>query len=116
MLGGSTDVAGTLDVHEMANVNGVMTMRALDDGLALPAGQTIKPAAGGYHLMLVDLTHPLKQGESVPMTLAFAKAGKVVVTFNVLGVGAQGPGAAGKPAMDGTGSGKMEMDHGKMKM
>ena len=112
LLGGSTDLAGKLDVHEMATVNGVMTMRALDGGLALPAGQTVKLAPGGYHLMLTDLKHPLKQGDSVSMTLAFQKAGKVTVMFNVLGVGAPGPDAA-KPT---DGGGKMEMDHSKMKM
>jgi copper(I)-binding protein len=113
LLGGKTDVAGKLGVHEMSSINGVMTMRALDGGLTLPAGQTVKLAPGGYHLMLTDLKQPLKQGDSVPMTLTFQKAGNVAVTFSVLGVGAQGP---GKPATEGAGGGKMEMDHSKMKM
>jgi periplasmic copper chaperone A len=105
----SADVAGSAGVHEMATVNGVMTMRPVEGGLVLPPATTVKLGPGGYHLMLTELKRPLKQGESVPMTLEFEKAGKVVVTFNVLGVGAPGPAGAAKPAMGG-------MDHGKMKM
>ena len=57
--------------------NGVMTMRPLDKGLAIEPGKTVKLAPGGYHLMLMDLKGPLKQGDKVPVTLEFEKAGKV---------------------------------------
>ena len=61
----------------MAMNNGVMTMRSLDKGLAIEPGKTVKLAPGGYHLMLMDLKSPLKQGDKVPLTLEFEKAGKV---------------------------------------
>ena len=116
LLGGSSDAAAKVDVHEMASNGGVMTMRALDDGLALPPGATVTLAPGGYHLMLNDIKKPLKQGDSMPITLKFEKAGDVAVTFNVLGVGAKGPDSAAKPAMAPMDKGDMKMDHGKMKM
>jgi copper(I)-binding protein len=100
LIGGSADVAGKVEVHEMAMNNGVMTMRPLDKGLAIEPGQTVKLAPGGYHLMMFDLKEPLKQGDKVPVTLEFEKAGKVKLSFDVQGIGAQGPGAA---------SGGMEM-------
>ena len=75
----------------MAMNNGVMTMRALDKGLAIEPGKTVKFAPGGYHLMLMDLKSPLKQGDKLPVTLEFEKAGKVKVAFDVQGVGAKGP-------------------------
>ena len=75
----------------MAMNNGVMTMRALDKGLAIEPGKTVKFAPGGYHLMLMDLKGPLKQGDKVPVTLEFEKAGKVKLAFDVQGVGAKGP-------------------------
>ena len=75
----------------MAMNNGVMTMRPLDKGLAIEPGKTVKLAPGGYHLMLMDLKSPLKQGDKLPVTLEFEKAGKVKVSFDVQGVGAQGP-------------------------
>jgi len=42
-------------------------------------------------LMMTDLKSPLKQGDKLPVTLQFEKAGKVQVTLDVLGVGAPGP-------------------------
>jgi copper(I)-binding protein len=91
LTGGSSDVAGRFEIHEMAMNNGVMTMRPLDKGLVIEPGKTVKLAPGGYHLMLMDLKSPLKQGDKVPLTLEFEKAGKVALSLDVQGVGAQAP-------------------------
>jgi copper(I)-binding protein len=91
LIGGSGDFAGKVEIHEMAMNNGVMTMRPLDKGLAIEPGKTVKLAPGGYHLMLMDLKTPLKQGDKVPLTLQFEKAGKVALSLDVEGVGAQAP-------------------------
>ena len=91
LVGGSGDIAGKIEIHEMAMNNGVMTMRPLDKGLAIEPGKTVKLAPGGYHLMLMDLKTPLKQGDKVPLTLEFEKAGKVTLSIDVQGVGAQAP-------------------------
>jgi copper(I)-binding protein len=45
--------------------------------------------------MMMDLKSPLKQGDRLPITLEFEKAGKVQVSFDVAGVGAQGPAGGG---------------------
>ena len=92
LVGGSGNIAGKVEVHEMAVNNGVMTMRPLDKGLAIEPGKTVKLAPGGYHLMMFDLKGPFKQGEKVPVTLEFEKAGKVALSLDVQGVGAQAPG------------------------
>ena len=111
LIGGAADVAAAVQVHEMTMNNGVMTMRPLDKGLVIEPGKTVKLSPGGLHLMLLDLKAPLKQGEKVPVTLEFEKAGKVSVTLDVQGVGAQGPANSG---------GQMDMkkmpDHSGMKM
>jgi len=112
LIGGSADVADKVQVHEMATTNGVMTMRPLDKGLSIEPGKTVKLAPGGHHLMLLDLKSPLKQGDQVPVTLEFEKAGKVKLTFDVQGVGAQGPGGAGNGPKDM----KKMPDHSGMKM
>lgn len=91
LIGVAGDVAGKVEIHEMAMNNGVMTMRPLDKGLAIEPGKTVKLAPGGYHLMLMDLKNPLKQGDKVPLTLEFEKAGKVALSLDVGGVGAQAP-------------------------
>jgi hypothetical protein len=95
LIGGSTDVADKVQVHEMATNNGVMTMRPLDKGLTIEPGKTVKLAPGGLHLMMLDLKSPLKQGDKLPVTLEFERAGKVKLSFDVQGVGAQGPAGAG---------------------
>ena len=66
----------------------------LDKGLVIEPGKTVKLAPGGYHLMMFDLKGPLKQGDKLPVTLEFEKAGKVTVEFKVEGIGARGDGKA----------------------
>jgi periplasmic copper chaperone A len=94
LIGISGDISGKIELHEMSMNNGVMKMRAVDGGLAIDPGKTVKLAPGGYHLMIMDLKNPLKQGDKLPLTLSFEKAGKVAVTLDVQGVGAQGPGGS----------------------
>ncbi|MEH2609105.1 copper chaperone PCu(A)C [Bradyrhizobium sp. AZCC 1693] len=104
LISGAGDIAGKVEIHEMAMNNGVMTMRPLDKSLVIEPGKTVKLAPGGYHLMLMDLKQPFKQGDKVPVTLEFEKAGKVALSLDVQGVGAQAP--AG---------GDMKHDHSGMK-
>jgi len=118
LLGGTSDAAAKVEVHEMATKDGVMTMRPVEGGLPIAPGGTVKLAPNGYHLMLADITRPLKQGDKVTVTLDFEKAGKTSVTFTVLGIGAKGPetsSAAPAGGMDHD-HGDMPMDHSKMKM
>jgi len=111
LIGASGDIAGKIEIHEMAIKNGVMTMRPLESGLAIEPGKTVKLAPGGYHLMMTDLKSPLKQGDKLPLTLEFEKAGKVAVSLDVQGVGAPGPAASSGGKME------MKMDgHSGMKM
>lgn len=105
----TAEIAGKTEVHEMAMDNGVMKMRPLSKGLVIEPGKTVKLAPGGYHLMLQDLKGPFKEGEKVPVTLEFEKAGKVAVSLDVQGVGAQAP-AGGSMMM------KKMPDHSGMKM
>ena len=57
-----------IEIHSMSMENGVMKMSPVN-GIELPAGQSVKLAPGGYHVMLLDLKQPLKAGDSVPVTL-----------------------------------------------
>jgi len=65
--------AGTLEIHMMRMQDGVMEMRMLET-LHLPAGKTVKLEPGGFHLMLIDLKEPLKDGGKVGVTLHFKNA------------------------------------------
>jgi periplasmic copper chaperone A len=100
LVGGSADAAGKVEIHEMTMTNGVMKMRPVEKGLEIDSGKTVKLSPGGYHMMLMDLKSPLKQGDKLPITLEFEKAGKVTVSFDVEGVGAKGPEGASGEKMD----------------
>ena len=101
LTGGTADFAH-VEVHQMKSVNGVMEMRELKDGLAIPAHGSVALTPGGYHIMFTHLAHPLTKGESVKATLNFEHAGPVEVEFNVAGIGAAGPG--GMKGMGGGGA------------
>jgi copper(I)-binding protein len=74
LVGISTPAAGVAEVHEMKMEGDTMKMRAIGQGLDLPAGQTVELKPGGYHLMLMDLKQPVALGSTVPLTLRFMDA------------------------------------------
>ena len=65
----SSPLAGMIEIHQMSMENKVKQMRAFPDGLALPKGKAIELKPGGYHLMVMDLKQPMKQGAWLPLTL-----------------------------------------------
>ena len=83
LVSATAAVAGRVQIHTMTEEGGVMNMRALPDGLEIPAGATVELAPGGNHLMLMDLAGPLKEGERIPAALRFEKAGTLDVEFAV---------------------------------
>ncbi|RYF32302.1 MAG: copper chaperone PCu(A)C [Comamonadaceae bacterium] len=98
LVGVSTPAAGVAEVHEMKMEGDTMKMRALKDGLPLPAGQTVELKPGGYHVMLMDLKQALPKGGTVPVTLRFEDAKGAKSTLDLtLPVGAPAA-AAGMPS------------------
>ena len=95
LVSASTEAAGITELHTHLNENGVMKMRQVND-IRVEAGSTVKLQPGGLHVMLIKLKQPLKEGDSVPLTLRFEKAGEVKVDIKVDKVGAM-------PAMQHTG-------------
>ena len=91
LVSGVSDISAVLDFHEMKTADGVMKMRALEDGLLILPGQTVELKPGGYHIMFTGLKRQLKAGESFKASLVFEKAGPVTLEFRVEGIGASGP-------------------------
>jgi copper(I)-binding protein len=87
LIGGSTEVAGKFEIHEMSMDNGVMKMRPLANGVEIKPGQTVEFKPGSYHLMFVGISQPVEQGKRVKGTLEFEKAGKVDVEYAVEAIG-----------------------------
>ena len=93
----SSPVAGVVEIHEMKMEGDVMKMRALPDGLALPAGQAVELSPGGYHVMLMELKQSLNAGDTVAATLtvedADGKREQIEVQAPVRALGAPAKGA-----------------------
>lgn len=106
LVSATAEIAGKTEIHEMSVKDGVMTMRALPDGIAVPAGAKVAFAPGGYHLMFLGIKAPLTEGESFKGSLTFEKAGTVEVSFKVEGMAgpksSTAPGAADPHAHHGT--------------
>jgi copper(I)-binding protein len=93
LVGASSPVAATTELHEDKEENGIMKMRPVP-ALAIPPGQSITFKPGAYHLMLTGLKEPLKQGASFPLILTFEKAGAKQVQVAVGRPGAMSGGMA----------------------
>ena len=79
----SIDGVTRVDIHEMTMDNGMMVMRPLKDGLVVPAGATVELKPGSFHIMMMGLSQPFKEGETVKATLTFEKAGQIAIDFKV---------------------------------
>lgn len=90
LIGGSTPVARSVEIHAMQMDGEVMRMRR-QDAVPVPAGAPVKLEPGGLHLMLMGLDAPLKQGAAFPLTLDFEKAGRKQVEVKVLAITSTGP-------------------------
>ncbi len=91
LVAASIPLAARGEVHEMSVEAGIMKMRPVEGGIAIPPGGTVELKPGGYHLMFMDLSAGLKEGETVPTRLTFERAGSVTVPFAVGSLGARGP-------------------------
>ena len=87
LISATAEVAETAEIHEMGMKNGIMSMRAIAEGLEVPAGSEMALKPGGYHLMLLGLKRPLHKGEKFAGTLTFEHAGTVSIEYVVEGVG-----------------------------
>ncbi len=98
-------VAARTQLHtHQEDANGVMKMLHVEDGFVVPAGESVVLERGGNHVMFMGLTHPFEDGETIPVTLVFEKAGDVSVDVPV--------NLGRKPSHDGhSGHDHTEHDH-----
>ncbi len=89
LIGGSLVSAGRIEIHETSMEGGVMKMRHVPQGIEIKPGETVEFKPGGYHLMFMQLTAPLAEGQPVRGTLVFEKAGTVEIEYGVAPIGAR---------------------------
>jgi copper(I)-binding protein len=91
LVGASSPAAARVETHVTVRDGDVMRMREVK-GYDIPAGGSFELKPGGPHLMFVDIKQPFKEGERIPATLKFEKAGDVRVEFHVGRLTTQGHG------------------------
>lgn len=109
LIGGSSPVAGKVEIHEVADGEMKMTM----EGITIPAGGTETLRMGGYHVMLMDLTGPVAPGDEIELTLTFSDGSSqtLTVTARTISMQDENYGPAGG-SMDMEMGGEMGADAG----
>ncbi|WP_138468005.1 copper chaperone PCu(A)C [Poseidonocella sp. HB161398] len=80
----ASPAAERAELHtHIQDANGVMKMTEVEEGFEIPAHGSHALARGGDHMMLMGLLQPLKQGDMVPVTLTFEKAGEIAIEVPV---------------------------------
>jgi len=91
LLSASSGAAAKVEIHQMSMQDGIMTMRPLDGGLAIPPDTTVTLVPGGDHIMFIGLIAPFEEDQRIPVLLNFERAGKIETIFEIGSVGAKGP-------------------------
>lgn len=92
LLGAEAGISKTVELHTHIKDGEVMRMRQVAS-IPVPSGGAAELKPGGDHIMFIGLNRQLKEGEVIPVTLVFEKAGKKLVEMPVQGMGAMAPGA-----------------------
>ncbi|MEM8536501.1 MAG: copper chaperone PCu(A)C [Pseudomonadota bacterium] len=73
-----------VEIHTTEVDGDIARMMELEDGIEIPAGETVMLQPGGLHVMFMGLNgDPFEVGEEVGATLVFENAGEVEVMFKV---------------------------------
>ena len=84
LLGAASPAAKRVELHtHIESGDGIMKMVHVEEGFDLPAGGMIEMKRGGKHVMFMGLTDPFVQGEMIPVTLTFEKAGEMQIEVPV---------------------------------
>ena len=87
LLGGETEVAEVLEIHESRMEDGIMRMRPVEGGIRIPAGSVAELRPGGLHLMLLNLRASLVEGDTLVLSLQFEESGTREILVPVRPVG-----------------------------
>lgn len=93
LIGVSAEGVEAVEIHEMAVVDNIMTMREVIGGLEIKPGETVELKPASFHMMMMGLKEPFKEGQMIKGTLRFEHAGTVAVEFKVEPLGAKEAGA-----------------------
>ena len=91
LTGLSTPLAKMPEIHRSSTTaEGLSTMAPAGE-ITISPGESVALEPGGLHTMLMRLQTAMIEGETFPLTLAFADGGEVTVDVPILGIAARGP-------------------------
>jgi copper(I)-binding protein len=82
LIRAASPLAARVEMHVHLHDGDVMRMRQVK-GYDIPANGSLELKPGGAHLMFVDIKRAFKEGEKIPVTLRFERAGEMKVEFRV---------------------------------
>ncbi|MBL8161536.1 MAG: copper chaperone PCu(A)C [Anaerolineae bacterium] len=82
LVGVASDVSDMTQLHQTTVQDGMARMGEIEE-LEIPAGGSVELMPGGYHVMMMELKHPLLPGEYVTITLTFASGLELTMTVPV---------------------------------
>ncbi len=91
LVSAETPASNDVMLHRTEMEGEVAKMRHAEHGFPVEPGGSLTMRPRGDHIMLMSLNAPLKEGESVPLTLVFERAGRVELTASIGPIGASGP-------------------------
>ncbi len=87
LVGAASPAAEAVEPHTHLMEDGIMRMRPAEAIEVAPGTPTVlRP--GGLHLMVIGLRAPLREGESMPLTLSFERSGEVELELPIRSIAA----------------------------
>ncbi len=81
----STPIADKAELHNHVVDDGIAKMHQVQ-AIEIAPGEPTTLQPGGLHVMLMGLKQRLEEGEALPITLTFEKAGEVTLDLPIRGV------------------------------
>ena len=83
LISATTDAAKRVELHTHIITDGVAKMMEVEEGFVVPANGEVLLQRGGYHVMMMGLTAPFVQGETITLNLVFEVAGEVALEVTI---------------------------------
>ncbi len=83
LVAASSPISPMVQLHEVITEGSTSKMQQKEGGFPVPAQGMVELKPGGFHIMLMNLSEPLAEGDEVEVTVTFEKAGEVTLTLPV---------------------------------
>jgi copper(I)-binding protein len=85
LMAGHSDAAERLEIHSHQYHNGMMSMQE-QASVRIAAGESLVFESGGYHLMLINLTRAVRDGDQLSFSLINDDGEEITVVAPVISV------------------------------